>query len=291
MKSKFIIATDSACDLPLDYCKEHDIVPMKFNYIIDNEEFTDSMIPEEIKEFYDSMRNGKLPKTSQANIDNYISFWSSMDYENKPIIHVTMGSAISGTYKNGVLAKEMFLQEHPEADITVIDSTLSSIGHGMLLIKADEMRNSGVSAPEVANWIENTKKYVQTLVTTSDLKYLYLGGRVKKSKMMIANALNIRPILNLDLAGNLKVFDKARGEESTTEKIIKHFKELYNPNEETVYIGHADNIEKAKEFGEILKKEFGFKNVFYTYIGAIVGAHAGPGLIAVFYYGKPRIND
>lgn len=287
--AKFCISTDSGCDLPISLLNERDIVPLHVDYIIDDTPYEDTMRPEDCKAFYDMMRAGKLPHTSQINVVRFTEFWESLLDRNLPIVHICMGSGISGTFNNARLAADMFMEEHPETPVYLIDSTLASTGYGMLALKAAEMRDEGRTPEECVAWIEENKANVNTYYTTSDLTYLYRSGRVSKTGMVIAHALNINPVLKLDVGGHLLVTEKVRGQKATEKKIESIIRDLVvEPEKQTLYICHSDILEDAQIFGARLMESIGFKDVYYTYIGTTIGTNCGPGLKAAFFFGKPR---
>lgn len=288
---KFIVTTDSGCDLPLSFCSSRGIIPLKMTYAIGDESFTDTMDPNDLKAFYDGMRSGAAPKTSQVTPYQFTEFWIPLLERKLPIVHIALGSGISGTWASAVSAVEMIKQDFPDADIRVVDSTLASVGYGMLAIRAADMRDGGSTAEECQAELEKIKGNVNTYYTTGDLTYLYRSGRVSRTGMTIAHALNIWPILNLDLDGHLIVQAKERGKKHTIDRIHKIIKELcVDPAGQTLYICHSDIAEEAEQFGEEIKAEFGFRDVFYTYIGTTIGSNCGPGLMAAFFFGKKRTN-
>lgn len=286
---KFIVTTDSGCDLSGEYCESLGIVPLKMCWTAGEENITDTMVPTELKAFYDGMRSGTEPKTSQVTPYQYIEFWTPLLERKLPIVHIALGSAISGTYANGVKAAEMMREEHPDCVIHVVDSTLASVGYGMLAINAAKMRDEGFTPEQCVAELERTKASVNTIYTTGDLTYLYRSGRVSRTGMVVAHALNIWPILRLNIEGTLLVTAKERGKKHTLDRINKIIEEaVLEPEKQTLYICHSDILEEAHEFGESLKELFGFKDVFYTYIGTTIGSNCGPGLMAAFFTGKDR---
>lgn len=287
--SKFILTTDSGCDLSIDFCKENDIRPLFMEYEKNGKIYTDTMNHTDLKEFYAGMASGDVIHTSAVNIDSYIKFFEPLLKEGLPIVHIAMGSAISGTYSNGLLAREELLKDYPDAQIHIVDSTLASASYGLLAAEVAEMRDNGATAEECVDYLNCTKKSVNAIYTTADLTYLYRGGRVKKSSMVFAHALGIMPILNLNDLGELKVFDKCRGRRSTYNRIVETVKELCpHPENQTLYVGHSDFAHEATNLGTMLKESVGFKDVFYTYIGSTIGAHAGPNLVTIFFKGVDR---
>lgn len=287
--ANYIVTTDSGCDLPYSLLQEREIIPFPIRYELDGKVFEDTMLHEDCKKFYDGMRRGAVPKTSQINIMEFVDFWRPLAVRGLPIVHICLGSGISGTYANGLSAVELLKEQLPELEIFLVDSTLASVGYGMLSLMAADMREKGITAEECVRQLNERKSEINTYYTTSDLTYLYRSGRVSRTGMMIAHALNINPILNLDLEGHLIVQEKVRGKKNTIKRIHEIIGELVvDPEQQVLYICHSDIPEEAMEFGEGIKKRFGFKDVYYTYIGTTIGSHAGPGLMAAFFFGKPR---
>ena len=285
----FIVCTDSGCDLSIHVLQEHGIVPIRLKYEIDGQIFEDTMLPEDCHVFYEKMRGGAVPKTSQLNIADFMDFWRPLLAQQRPIIHISLGSGVSGTWHNGCLAAEELKREFPDSEIHVIDSTLCSVGYGMLALKAAELRDKGASAGECVDWLEANKASVNTWYTTDELKYLYRSGRVSRAGMIVATALNICPILNLDKEGHLLVQEKVRGLKRTVKRIHEIVGErVLDAGSQTAYICHSDIPEQAREFGEGLKEEFGFGEMLYTNIGPTIGSNCGPGLMAVFFWGRDR---
>lgn len=286
----FLVTTDSGCDLPMSLCREKNIRPLQLSYEIDGELILDTMDHGDCHLFYEKMREGKEPHTAQITPQQFYEFWKGcLEEENLPIVHICLGSGISGTWQNSIAAREMILEDFPGAEIYLVDSLLASVGYGMLAIRAAEMRDAGSSPAECKAELDEMRHRINTYYTTGDLTYLYRSGRVSKTGMVIAHALNIWPILNLDAEGHLIVTEKERGKKKTIRRIHKIIEELcIDPKEQILYVCHSDIPEEAREFGEGIKEEFGFKDVYYTYIGCTIGSHSGPGLVAAFFCGKPR---
>ena len=289
MSAKFILATDSGCDLSYGYCREKDIYTVHMKYLCGDTAFTDNMIDAETREFYNKMRNGTVFKTSQINYDEYTTFFEGLIEKNLPIIYIALGSKVSGSYDNAAKAASDINEKYPNAKVYACDSTLASLGIGMFVLQITEMRDRGMSAEECVKWIEINRTKVNTFYTTNTLTYLTRGGRISKMSAFFGGILNINPIMKLDTEGHMLVCDKAIGKKNAIKKIIGNMlKIVENPEQQTVYISHADALEKAQELGEELKAKIGFKDVFYSYIGTIVGTHTGPGLRAIFFLGKDR---
>jgi len=273
--NKYIVATDSGCDLPIQALDERGIRALRIWYTLDGVETEDTMLHADCRAFYDKMRAGAIAKTSQINIEQYVEFWRGLAQEGLPIVHICLGSGISGTYANGLTAIGLLKEELPDVDIRLVDSTLASVGYGMLALKAAELRDEGATPEECVEWLEAHKGNVNTYYTTGDLTYLYRSGRVSRAGMVVAHALNIHPILNLDYEGHLIVQEKMRGKKATIKRIHEIIGELVtDAQDQTLYICHSDIAEEAKEFGDEIKEKFGFKDVYYTYIGTTIGSNA-----------------
>lgn len=289
--AKFFITTDSGCDLPADVCKERGIYAYKMKYSIGDQEYEDNMSPEGSVSFYNMMREGAVPRTSQMTPYEFVSFWSQLYEEIRlPIVHIAMGSGISGTYANSLIAQKLFMEEHPGAQVFVIDSTLASIGYGMLCLWAADMRDAGETAEACVERLNERKLYINTYYTTDDLQYLQRSGRLSKVGAVVASALHINPILNLDKDGHLVVRERIRGRKKALHRIYDIVQELVvNPTEQIVYICHSDcKPEEVEMFKNNLIERIGFKGSFISHIGPTIGSHSGPGLIADFFVGKAR---
>ena len=263
----YIISTDSGCDLSINVCKENNIIPLLMHYYDEDKIYTDTMKQDDLMKFYRNMIGGIMYKTTAVNITEGYEFLKSLMHYNQPIIHITLGSGISGTYNNMLQAKDLILKEYPNANITIIDSTLASLGYGMLVLEASKLRKEGKTINEVINFIENNKAGINPYFTTNTLTYLARGGRVTKIASIFGNVLSIRPVLRLDNKGHLLVHAKGHGKAKTIKKLEELVEEaVISPQDQTLYISHSLAIDDAIEIGELLQRKFGFKNIMYSYI-------------------------
>ena len=288
----YIISTDSGCDLSIEICEKYGIIPLYMKYIDNTETITDTMKQADIVAFYKKMElEGKTYKTSAVNIQEGYDFLKELIQYGKPIIHISLGSGISSTYQNLVNAKEMLLQKYPNSQIYILDSTSASLGYGILALEASYKRDLGKTYEEVIEYLESVKRGINPYFTTNTLTYLARGGRVTKFASIFGNILSIKPILRLNYDGKLLAYSKGRGKHGTYRKMIDEIrKQVIDPQNQILYLSHSNAIESAIEFGEMCKEELGFKDIFYSYIGSIIGSHTGPGLIAAFFHGKDRFE-
>lgn len=289
--ASYVITADSGCDLSKDFCESRGIIPIHMKYVVDGTEYTDNMNHDEIPAFYNVMRGGKMPTTVQLNEFDFIEFWEPILKEGKDIIHLCMSSGISGTYANAARVSAELIEKYPERKLCVVDTLMTSGGSGLLAIECAKHRDSGASFEECSDFAKANAKRVHACFTTDDVTYLYRGGRVSKTGMIFSKALHIYPVLHVNHNGELKAFAKCRGTASAWNTVAKYIEEnCENPSEQTLYVCDADNTQDVVPFAEMMKEKFGFKDIFYSKIGAIIGAHTGPGLLTLFFMGKERVG-
>ena len=283
------ITADSGCDLSLEKCTERGVIPYKMPFTMDGKPMIDGMTEESFREFYDLMRAGGIARTSQINPGEFTEFWRPLAEAGKNVLHISLAAAISGSCDNARSAAAMLMEEYPGWTCRVVDSANASAGFGLVVLRAADNRDKGMELEANARELESIIHNVNSIFTTNDLTYLYRGGRVSKTAAAFGTALNIVPIMHLDYEGHLEVWQKVRGDKQSFKKVLKDIKELVeNAGEQTLIVSEADAPEKAREYGAALVAECGFRDVFYTHIGPIIGAHTGPGLISVFFVGKER---
>lgn len=283
------ITADSGCDLSLEKCTERGVIPYKMPFTMDGKPMIDGMTEESFREFYDLMRAGGIARTSQINPGEFTEFWRPLAEAGKNVLHISLAAAISGSCDNARSAAAMLMEEYPGWTCRVVDSANASAGFGLVVLRAADNRDKGMELEANARELESIIHNVNSIFTTNDLTYLYRGGRVSKTAAAFGTALNIVPIMHLDYEGHLEVWQKVRGNKQCFKKVLKDIKELVeNAGEQTLIVSEADAPEKAREYGAALVAECGFRDVFYTHIGPIIGAHTGPGLISVFFVGKER---
>ena len=283
------ITADSGCDLSLEKCTERGVIPYKMPFTMDGKPMIDGMTEESFREFYDLMRAGGIARTSQINPGEFTEFWRPLAEAGKNVLHISLAAAISGSCDNARSAAAMLMEEYPGWTCRVVDSANASAGFGLVVLRAADNRDKGMELEANARELESIIHNVNSIFTTNDLTYLYLGGRFSKTAADFCTPLNIVPIMHLDYEGHLEVWQKVRGDKQCFKKVLKDIKELVeNAGEQTLIVSEADAPEKAREYGAALVAECGFRDVFYTHIGPIIGAHTGPGLISVFFVGKER---
>lgn len=286
---KFIISIDSSCDCDIKELIEKDISVIFFKYSDEAFTFEDKMNINSYKNFYQQMRDGSVFKTSQINPLEFYNYFYPLLKENLPIIHISLGSGLSNTINSLQMAINQLKEDFPNSQIFPIDSKFASLGLTILLNKLYKYQQEGYDALTSYNKIKAIVDNVHAYFTTDTLTYFARGGRLSKVSAFIGNAIKINPILDVDPDGKLRIVDKVRGSKHAISRLIERCKySVINPSEQEVLICHADCNDKAKEVGELLVDQVGFKSYKTYFMGPIIGAHTGPGLVAIFFLGKKR---
>ena len=283
----FKIVTDSACDLPAEMIEALDLGIAALSVELDGRAYAEGeMTP---KELYDHLRSGKLPQTSAVNPELWADAMRPALEQGQDVLTLVFSSALSATCQNAFIAAEELRGEFPDRKLIVIDSLCAAIGLGLLVHTAAKLRDAGKTIEETAAWIEEHKLNVCHWVTVEDLMHLKRGGRVSAATAVVGTMLNIKPIIRVDDNGRLESLAKCRGRKAALNYLLDRMAESFDPEiDDTVFIGHGDCMEDAKYLEQKVRERFGVQNVHINYIGAVVGAHTGPGVAVLFFYGKKR---
>lgn len=287
----FIITTDTTADLPADYIEKHHIGLLSMSYIIDGETYTwDKPLP--VKEFYEKVRNGSLPTTSQVNPDEAAkAFEKIITEQDVDILHIGFSSGLSGSYNSVRLAAMELAEKYPENKIVAVDSLAASMGEGLLVHKAVTMKEAGKSLEEIASWLEENKLHLVHNFTVDDLFHLYRGGRVSKTAAFVGSMINLKPILHVDNEGHLIPMQKVRGRKKSLLALVDCMEKQmgsWRDKNDIVFISHADCEADAQFVADQIKERFGIESFLIDYIGPTIGAHTGAGAVALFYMGDYR---
>lgn len=288
---KFIIATDSCSDLSNSFVKDNHIEIIPLSVEIEGKNY--QHYPDErelsIKDFYDMLRDKKIAKTSLINVGTFIEFFEKFLKEEKDILYIGFSSALSGTLQSSRIAAQELKDAYPKQRIVIVDTLAASMGEGLLVYYAVELQKQGKSIDEIAYWVEKNKLKLIHLFTVDDLGTLKRGGRLSDSKAFIGTLLKVKPILHVSDEGKLVPIKKARGRMFSLDSMLELISEkIENPKDQIVFISHGDSLEDATYVGNKIKEQHNVKEIIYNTIGPIIGAHSGPGTIAVFFLGNTR---
>lgn len=284
------IITDSSCDLPREYVDDNNIEVISLVLNLNGQIIKDDLGKTlSYKDFYQKMRDGATPTTSQVNAHEFEEAFIKHIKNGDSIIYISISASLSGTFNSANIAKNNLLEEYPEAKIELVDSLSASVGQGLLVLKACEMRDNGASIEEIVEWIEENKRKVIHTILIDDLNHLKRGGRISGATATIGGLLNIKPSAYLDDEGKLAQGEKIKGKKKALRFLANEVKERAIDSEnEVLYICHGDCQEEAESLRDIIEQEVKFKNVIINYIGNVIGAHTGPGALAVIFLGKNR---
>ncbi|GAA0762589.1 MULTISPECIES: DegV family protein [Clostridium] len=287
---KTVILTDSCCDLPIDFVKENNIEVMPLRVNIKGKEIKDDLGQSiEYKAFYDMIREGEMPSTSQVNAYEFTEVFEKYSNQGYSIIYIGFSSALSGCVNSARIAKENVEGEISSADITIIDTKCASMGLGLVVYYAASMLKNGASKDEVVAWIEDNKLKVNHWFTVDDLNHLKRGGRVSSTAAIVGTMLNIKPILHVDDEGRLIPVSKVKGRKKSIKGLQESLKErIIKPEEQTIFISHGDCLSEAEHLKDLILDEVQVKEVIINNVGPAVGSHSGPGTIALFFIGESR---
>ena len=283
---EFIITTDSTVDLPKSLLEEWQVPVISLSYTLDGTTYED-LGGLTSKELMDEIRNGAMPTTSQVNPEQARAAFEPIIKAGKDILHIAFSSGLSGTCNSAKIAAEELMEENEDAKIIVIDSLFASMGEGLLLYKALELKKQGKNIDELAEWLEINKMHLCHDFTVDDLNHLYRGGRVSKATAVLGTMINIKPVLHVDMEGHLVAVGKTRGRKKSMLYMVDRMAEKSQGFENDVaMIVHGDCEEDAAFLEKQLRERFGIQNIIINGIGAVIGSHTGPGVIAIFYMGN-----
>lgn len=294
--SKFILSCCSTSDLTEEHLKNRDIHYISFHFSVDGKKYSDDFGKSyPLAEFYQAMVDGAVTKTSQVNIDEYEEYFTPFLEEGYDILHVTLSSGISGSYNSARIASEDLSEKFPDRKIYIVDSLGASSGYGLLMDKAADLRDSGMNIDELRDWLNANKLKVHHWFFSTDLTFYIKGGRVSKAAGLFGTILKICPLLNMSNDGKLIPRKKLRGKPAVMNEIVE--KMVENAENGTDYDGkcyicNSACIEDAKTVAAMIKEKFpklqGDVEIYD--IGTVIGSHTGPGTIAVFFWGKERVD-
>ena len=287
---EYVITTDNTADLPYSYYKQHDIEYMYLTYQMEGETYgkQDEM---EFKDFYERMRKGSMPTTSQVNSEEAKEVLRPLLIQGKDILHLASSSGLSGSYNSVRMAAEELREEFPERKIVVIDSLCASLGEGLFVDKAVEMKEEGKSLEENAAWLEEHKLNFCHVFTVDNLFHLHRGGRVSKVAAVVGTMISLKPLLYVDNEGHLIPLKNVRGRRKSLSGLVTMMEERigdWKDKNTKIFISHGDCQEDAEYVARLVREKFGYETFLINTIGATIGAHAGPGTVALFFLGEYR---
>ena len=282
------IITDTCCDFPTDMYDDLNLAVVPLTVRFQDKEYN-SYTEKWLKKMYAGMREGEVATTSAVNPQGWSDAIESVLASGQDALVMAFSSGLSTTYQSAVIAATELADKYPDRKIRVIDTLCASLGQGLLVWYACQKRDEGMGFDELADWCEETKKNLAMWFTVDDLMFLKRGGRISAATALVGTMLQIKPVLHVDDEGHLISVSKARGRKAAIEALAKKVGETGLPGQNDVaFISHGDCLEDAQLLEKILKEKYGVKKVFIYYVGAVIGSHAGPGTLALFFMGSKR---
>ncbi|MDC3417229.1 DegV family protein [Aquibacillus salsiterrae] len=276
------IITDSACDLSKEHYEKYDIEMAPLTVQLDDQIYEDAKTISATT-VYQAMRDGKAPKTSQVAPHTFKEIFEKYAQQKQPCVYLGFSSGLSGTYQSAKMAEQEVKEEYPDFELECLDTKCASLGFGLVVIRAAQLAGEGASVKGIVEVCSYHASHMEHIFTVDDLEYLYRGGRVSKTAAFVGTLLKIKPLLHVE-NGKLIPLEKIRGSKKVLKRMIEimeeHGKDLTS---QPIGISHCDDLDTANQLADMIKQHFHTENVVIELVGSAVGAHAGPGTIALFF--------
>lgn len=283
------ITTDSVVDLTPERMKELDVPFVSLHVHLDGEDFPDDMKPETTAKIFDAMHQGKVPTTSQATVEDFQNMWEPLLQAGEDILYIGLSSSISGTVNSAFVARDQLAERYSDRRIHIVDSLGGSSSQGVLLEHAVELKNSGMALDACFHAVEEMKQCVHHWFTVGDLAYLRRGGRVSGAAAVVATLLHIKPVMVVTTEGKLVPREKVKGRHASVKRLYELLCEKINlVAAKFVHITYAECLEDAKYLAKSIEERFPQLLVRMYSVGAVIGAHGGPGTLCISFLGQPR---
>lgn len=287
----YAILTDSSCDLPAEMAQELELTVLPLTFQLDGREYANYLDGREISfpDFYAAVRAGKPCVTSAVNMDGWMAAMRPLLEEGKDILVLAFSSGLSNTYNAAGLAAKELKAEYPDAKIYVVDTLSASLGQGLLIWHTVQKKRQGATLEQARDYAEQTKLHLCHWFTVDDLIFLKRGGRVSPTLALVGTMLGIKPVMHMDNEGHLIKVGTAKGRLASLKALVDNMERLaIDPRTQTIFISHGDSAEDAERVADMVRRRFGCRTIVLNYVGPVIGAHSGPGTIALFFLGRER---
>lgn len=294
MAPKCNLIIDSCCDLPMSMVDKPGVRLIEYPYHIDGEEYFDdlftSVTPEE---FYDRMRAGAFPQTSQIPLPTIEDAWAEAAASGIPTVYLSFTSGLTGSVDQIYRIMNETKEKFPEAELYLFDTLQASTAEALLVYEALQQREKGLTAPELLAWAEGARSHLNDMFMVDDLAALNEGGRIPPAAASLGMKLDVKPMLTINLEGGLSLCGMARGRKKGMKQLVSFFTERIPEGERdrTIFIGHADCPENVERFADMLKKVAPGADIVITNVGPVIGSHVGPGMLSLVFFGPERTKN
>ena len=287
----YVLLTDSSADLTDALVKELGVEVLPLSFTMRNKTYRNWPDNREIdpKDFYRQLREGEMATTSAVNVSDFTETIEPHLKEGRDVLVVAFSSGLSATYNSSAIAAEELREKYPERKIYTVDTLCASLGQGLFVYLCAQEQKKGRTIDEVKAFAEETKLRVCHWFTVDDLNHLKRGGRISAATALFGTMLAIKPVMHVDDEGHLTKVGTARGRNASLKALVDHMAETaIDPAGQTVFISHGDCEEDANKVAEDVKRRFGVQTVVLNNVGPVIGAHSGPGTVALFFLGRHR---
>lgn len=289
--SDFVIMTDSSCDLPADLAEKMELTVLPLYVYINDKKYTNFLDEREISfpDFYTKLRTKCPAKTSAVNMNDFLEPMENILKSGTDLLYIGFSSGLSGTYNAGAAAAEELAEKYPERKVYAVDSLCASLGQGLLIYHAWQEKQKGGTIEEVRDFTEAAKLHLCHWFTIDDLMFLKRGGRISGATAIVGSMLSIKPVMHVDNDGHLIKVSTARGRKASIKALADEAeKRGIDLENQVIFISHGDCADEANYLASIMRERFHVKDVLVNYVGPVIGAHSGPGTIALFFLGTER---
>ena len=291
MLPDYIILTDSSADLSQEMVQEFDVTVLPLRFQIGGKVYANYPDGREmdLHLFYERLRKEEIATTSAVNVNDYIEALTPVLQGGQDVLILAFSSGLSTTYNSAEIAVQELREKFPQRTIYVVDTLAASMGQGLLVYHVSQLRKQGKTLQEARDWAEANKLHLCHQFTVDDLHFLKRGGRISAATAVVGSMLQIKPVLHVDNEGHLINVGKARGRLASLKALVdKMAATATQPETQTVFISHGDCLEDAEKVAEMVRERFGTQDIRINFVGPVIGAHSGPGTLALFYTGTER---
>ena len=289
--SDYVLLTDSSADLTAELVAELGVEVLPLSFHMGDKTYRNWPDNREIdpKDFYRRLRAGETATTSAVNVSAYTAAVGRLVRARRDVLIIAFSSGLSATCHSAQIAAQELSERYPDRKIWVVDTLCASLGQGLLVWYAARMKAQGKSMEEVRDWLEDNKLHLCHWFTVDDLHFLKRGGRISPATAVVGTMLSIKPVMHVDDEGRLVKVGTARGRNASLKALVNHMEETaIDPGSQVVFISHGDCLEDAQKVADDVKRRFGVEQVVLNNVGPVIGAHSGPGTVALFFLGSKR---
>ncbi len=286
------IVSDSSCNLPESMIDEFGIHIFPLTFMVDDVQYQSYLKGHKtnLKQFYTMMREGKVITTSLPNLIEAKEALEEILRAGDDVLYIGFSSGLSGTYEAISLMMQTLADEYPDRTLKAVDTLAASAGEGLLVWHAAQMKDNGATLDEVHGWLMDNRLHLAHWFTVDDLMFLFRGGRVSRTSAWAGTMLNIKPVMHVDDEGHLIPLEKVRGRKKSLNALVDHMAQTANAPvaDQTVFITHGDCLEDAEYLAAQVRERFGVTDIMINYVDPVIGAHSGPGTMALFFLASER---